>query len=229
MASAFDEIIREEFTDHLDDVWNLSLKLTKISSTEAPTNNPKEMIPFCGTRGLGSIGAISEDHFKQAVTYLKELANDSRWRMREAVAAAIGRILLQRGQPLFHELEQWIDNKNWLEMRAVATGVAHPSALSEKIYAKLALNLHMTIFQRIHDTEDRKSEQFKTLKKGLCYTLSVVTQATPEEGFNYMKHIIGVKDPDLDFIIRENLKKNRLKKNFAKEVTSLNKLLKRPS
>lgn len=226
MASAFDKIIEEDFTNHLDDVWNLSVKLTQLSSQEAPTNDPKEMIPFCGARALGSIGAISEDYFKTSVIILRELANDSRWRMREAVAAALGRILLQKGQLLFHELEQWIIKNNWLEMRAVATGIAHPSALTKEFHPHLALDLHKTIFQRICATKERDSEHFKVLRKGLSYSLSVVVQAIPEEGFGYIRYLIGINDPDIKFIVRENLKKNRLKKNFPKEVTTLNKLLK---
>ncbi|MFW9856561.1 MAG: HEAT repeat domain-containing protein [Candidatus Thorarchaeota archaeon] len=226
MASAFVNIIEEEFTDHLDGIWNLSVGLTKMSSTEAPTNDPREMIPFCGTRALGSIGAISDDYFKKSIIILRELASDPRWRMREAVAAALGRILLQRGQLLIHELEHWINNSNWLEMRAVAAAVAHPSALGNNNIPQLALNLHKSIFQRINETRKRKSEKFKVLRKGLCYTLSVVTQAIPEEGFSYMKHLIGVNDPDINFIVRENLKKNRLKKNFPNEIASLNEILK---
>jgi hypothetical protein len=227
MAAAFDDIIREEFQANIEEIWKLSIKLTQITSSDAPTNNPKEMIPFCGTRAIGSIGAISDDFFKKSLIHLKELANDSRWRMREAVAASIGRILLQRGQKLMNDLIQWTDKDNWLEMRAVVTGVAHPTALSEKMNSKLALDLHKTIIQRILDTEDRKSETFKILRKGLCYTLSVVTQANPDEGFSYMKHLIEFNDKDINLIVRENLKKNRLKKNFPTKVSSLTKILKK--
>jgi hypothetical protein len=225
MAAAFDQVISESFQDNLNKIWDLSVNLTKISSYDAPTNNPKEMIPFCGTRALGAIGAISDIHFEKIITKMKELANDPRWRMREAVAAAIGRMLKQRGQRVLHELETWIQKDNWLEMRAVATGVAHPSTLKENSYAKKALDLHKTIFKRIIEIEDKKSENFKILTKGLCYTLSVVTQATPEAGFKYMKQLLELNDAEVKRIVRENLKKNRLKKNYPKEVAILNKLL----
>ena len=109
MAVAFTDIISENFKENIAEIWNISIKLTQMSSIVAPTNNPKEMIPFSGTRALGSIGALSDDYFEKSLVYLKELANDSRWRMREAVAAAIGQILLQRGQMAFNKLEQWIN------------------------------------------------------------------------------------------------------------------------
>ena len=77
MAAAFDEIIRDDFKENIDQIWTLSVKMTQVSSIDAPTNNPKEMIPFCGTRALGSIGSISEDYFGKALAHLKVLANDS--------------------------------------------------------------------------------------------------------------------------------------------------------
>jgi hypothetical protein len=221
MAGAFDAIIREEYAEKISELWTLSIILTDISAEEAPTNNPKEMIPFCGTRALGAIGSISETYFDKVLVTLKELANDSRWRMREAVAAAIGRILTLKGQEGLPTLESWIEKENWLEMRAVATGVADACARGEDLDSQKALELHQTIIKRVRDTEDRKNVQLKILTKGLGYTLSVVTKALPEEGFSYMAHLLELKDPDITRIVKENLKKNRLKKYFPKEVRVL--------
>jgi hypothetical protein len=110
-------------------------------------------------------------------------------------------------------------------MRAVAAGVAEPALLKDKQTAKLAFELHKKIFVKIVAGRERKSE-IKTLKQGLGYSLSVVVCAIPREGFEYMRQLIDTQDADILWILKENLKKNRLIKNFPKEVASIKKLLK---
>ncbi|MHA2388938.1 MAG: HEAT repeat domain-containing protein, partial [Candidatus Hodarchaeales archaeon] len=223
MAAAFDGIIREEFLENLEELWSLSVTLTNKSEAEAPTNNPKEMIPFCGTRALGAIGTVSETYFDQALDNLKVLANDTRWRMREAVAAAIGQILMKRGQEGLQTLESWIEKDNWLEMRAIAAGLADASAGNKEFDSQKGLEIHKTIFYKVKKTEDRNNDPLKVLTKGLCYTLSVITQAVPEEGFSYMAHLLDWKDTEITRVVKENLKKNRLKKYYPEEVRRLTK------
>ena len=45
------------------------------------------------------------------------------------------------------------------------------------------------------------------------------------EGFAYMQQLAEQNDADVLWIVKENLKKNRLLKNFPEEVTATNKLL----
>jgi hypothetical protein len=58
------------------------------------------------------------------------------------------------------------------------------------------------------------------------YTLSVVVQAIPKEGFEYIHQLIDMQDNDITWIVKENMRKNRLKKNFPSEVASIRQLLK---
>jgi hypothetical protein len=225
MAAAFVEVIEESFLNNLDKIWNFCVKSIGISEDKAPTNNPMEIVPFCGSWGIGLIGSISEVHFQEAVSLLRERANDPRWRMREAVAFGIQKILDKRFQAMIHELMGWIGRNNWLEMRAIAAGIAQPKLLAEYENAKSALELHKLIFGKIKTANDRKSEDFKTLRKGLSYTLSIVVSNIPDEGFQEMKELIKTQDLDLLWITKNNLKKKRLTKVFPSEVKILNKLL----
>jgi hypothetical protein len=111
-------------------------------------------------------------------------------------------------------------------MRAVAAGIAEPALLRNKETARLALDLHKKVFAQILATKERKSNEFKILKQGLGYTLSVVICAIPKEGFEYLHYLIDSQDSDILWIVRENLKKNRLIKNFPDKVFSTKKLLK---
>jgi hypothetical protein len=225
MAAAFVEVIEESFLNNLDKIWNFCISSIGISEDKAPTNNPMEIVPFCGSWGVGLIGSISEVYFHEAVSLFREGANDPRWRMREAVAFGIQKILEKRSQAMIQELTGWIGRNNWLEMRAIAAGVAQPKLLAEYENAKSALELHKLIFKKIKMSKARKSEEFKTLRKGLGYTLSVVVSHIPDEGFQEMKELIKIQDHDLLWITKNNLKKKRLTNVFPSEVKILNKLL----
>ena len=50
------------------------------------------------------------------------------------------------------------------------------------------------------------------------YALSVFVAKSPVEGFTLMRKTAAVRDADLAWIIRENLKKKRLSDSFAKDV-----------
>ena len=58
--------------------------------------------------------------------------------------------------------------------------------------------------------EDRKSEGFLALRKGLGYCWSVAVAARPDEGKRLMVKWMADTDQDIRWIMKENLKKNRL-------------------
>jgi hypothetical protein len=59
----------------------------------------------------------------------------------------------------------------------------------------------------------------------LGYSLSVVVSSIPEEGFEFMRRLAGSRDVDILWVVRENLKKNRLVRRHPREVESIQKLL----
>ena len=226
LAAAFVEMIEIYSSRSLKELWDLCKEATSISSDEAPVNDPKEFLTFCGTYAIGALGSLYPKYLDKSLFCLKELAHDPRWRTREAVAMGIQKLLKRQPEKTLKILEGWIENSNWLIMRAVAAGVAEPPVLRVEWIAKKALELHKKIFNRILCSTDRKSSEFKTMRKGLGYTFSVVICALPkEEGIGYMYQLVNSQDTDILWIIRQNLRKNRLIKKFPDEVVSLKELL----
>lgn len=74
--------------------------------------------------------------------------------------------------------------------------------------------------------EERREESFKIMGKGLGYCLSVIVKKNPMDGFEFMEELAVINDKDINWILNENLKKNRLTKNFPKQVTHLKKMIK---
>ncbi len=224
LAEAFAHTIETYAEKEPEKLWHLCTKLTQLSPTEAPVNNPKEFLVFCGARGIGTLGT-SQAFFPQAIPRLRELASDVRWRTREGVAMAIQSLIEKQPRRTINEMAKWIENEDWLAMRAVAAGVAEPPLLKDERTAKSALELHKKIFGKMAAAHQRKSSEYKTLKQGLGYSLSVVVRAVPREGFEYMRQLVEQRDVDILWIVKENLKKNRLIRNFPEEVASTKKLL----
>jgi len=225
LAKAFANMV-EQYSEHESEkLWKLCSEIIKISAEEAPTNDPKEFLPFCGASGIGDIGSVSLYYFEQSLSMLKMLTNDSRWRIREAVCFGVQRLIRKRGMDTLNHLERWIIDGTLLELRAVAVAVAEPVLLKNEQIAYYALNLHKQIFNRIQNTADRKSEHFRILRKALGFTFSTVVCEVPEPAFKFMHDLINSRDPDMRWILKENLKKNRLVKNYPEKVEFIKKML----
>jgi hypothetical protein len=202
-------------------LWALCAGMARTSPKQAPVNAPEELIPFCGALGIGAIGAVSPPLFHPALVALRRLANDPRWRMREAVCFGLQRLLAMQPQATLDTLAVWVAPGEWLEMRAAAAAVAEPALLKDERTASAALQLHRDIIDHLLAAEDRRAEPCRVLRKGLGYTLSVVVRALPEEGFALMAQLVVSGDPDALWIVKQNLKKKRLVRNFPQEVESL--------
>lgn len=225
LAAAFGDSVEARINGENESLWQLCSGLTRISADEAPVNSPREFLPFCGTIGMGAIGAISAEFYDKALTDLRFLANDPRWRMREAVRFGLQRLLAERPEDTLRRLEEWATPGSPLEMRAAAASVAEPSILENEEIAVASLHLHDRIFGRILGWAGRKSETFGVLRKGLGYTLSVVVAAIPEEGFEFMERLVASRDPDVLWIVKQNLKKRRLAGKHPDAVDAIQQLL----
>lgn len=218
LAGAFGEVAGAICGPDSESVWALCLALTEITAEVAPVNSADEFLPFCGTIGLGAIAGRTPARCDEAFSLLKALANDPRWRMREAVAAALPSVLAGCGKIGQLRLESWIADGTALELRAVAAGLADPPLLANQAVGDWALAQHRKIVSRLAAIDNRRSEEFRVLRKALGYTISVVVAAIPADGFVWLEQLVALNDKDVNRIVKENLKKNRLLKPFPVEV-----------
>jgi hypothetical protein len=176
------------------------------SADIAPVNSPYEFLAFCGTLGLGRL--LAEGDMVLLET-LRTLASDPRWRMREAVAMALQRLGdVDKGQ-LIDAMQTWSLGTP-LEQRAAAAAICEPRLLGEARYAMETLNILDTIMTRLESAANRRNEDFIVLRKGLGYCWSVAVAALPSEGKPLMEKWLANPDKDIQWIMQENLKKNRL-------------------
>ncbi len=173
---------------------------------QAPENTPDVFLACCGTVALGRLLAEGRT---EALPQLRTLANDPRWRIRECVAMALQRLGTADIHRLMEVSRDWAGG-SLLEQRAAIAAVCEPRLLVSHEAARSAFDLLDITTQTIQKSEQRKTEAFRVLKKGLAYCWSVAVAALPEEGKTRFTAWIKINDPDIRSILRENLKKNRL-------------------
>ena len=221
LAGAFADLVEEHATEGSGRIWGWLNAMMAFSPGEAPVNDPKEFLPFCGVKGMAALASACPQFLKAAIGKLKALSEDKRWRIREAVAQGIQKLLVKERPRTLKTLHSWVGTDNWLIMRAVAAGVAEPSLLKQPQIAKASYELHQKILAAIIANEEHNTEAFRILRKTLGYSLSVIIESDPEQGFSFLHELAKSRDSDLRWIVNENLKKNRLIKNFPGEVKTL--------
>jgi hypothetical protein len=172
----------------------------------APENTPETFLAFCGVLGLGRLAAEGQ---RQALAELRLWASDPRWRIREAVAMALQHLGRVDMKALLDEMLLWKDGSA-LEKRAVAAALCEPELLQVEAHAAQVLAILDDITASVAATADRRSDAFKALRQGLAYCWSVAVVAALEPGKALMEAWLATPDRDIQWIMRQNLKKKRL-------------------
>ena len=179
-----------------------------LDPDEAPTGSADEFLPVCGVVGLGRLVAAGDGSL---LGELRRLAEDPRWRVREAVAIALQRVGDRDFAALHEEMERW-SGGTALERRAVVAALCEPRLLRTREHAERVLALLERVTERLADFDDRRADDFRTLRKALGYGWSVAVVALPNAGVPLFERLLGSADADVRWIVRENLKKKRLER-----------------
>lgn len=196
-------------------------ELLAYARPEVSTNEPDIYLALCGVVGLGRLLAEGQT---EPLARLKALANDGRWRMREAVVFALQRLGDASMSRLLAGISPWARG-SLLEQRALAAGLCEPRLLADPANARAVLALLDEITTGLLAVEARRADDFIVLRKGLAYCWSVAVAALPAEGKAAFERWTACSDPDVRWLVRENLKKNRLMKMDAAWVDALQKSL----
>lgn len=181
-------------------------RYAKISASEAPTGTAEEYLAFCGVLGLGKLFLLGDPN---ALPALRRAASDPRWRTREAVAMALQYVGAHDIRKMVAIVEEWAGG-TYLEQRAAIAAICEPALLKEPSSAQIALDILNTVTTSLFQAVDRKAEAFRVVRQGLAYCWSVAVAASPEIGKPMMETWLASTDPDLRWVMKQNLKKKRL-------------------
>jgi hypothetical protein len=198
-----------------------------LGPDQAPVNSAEEFLAFCGILGMGALLTRTADRSAEKpqsavdgprpivdpvdspMEVLRRSAADPRWRSREAVAIALQRLGDVDMETLLHAMVEWSRGTPW-EQRAAAAALCEPRLLADPQHAGATLHILDAVTSSLRQNPSRKSEGCKVLRQGLGYCWSVAVAACPEEGKPLMEKWCADADPDIRWVMRENLRKNRL-------------------
>jgi hypothetical protein len=202
---------------HLD----LLRSWSAISPREAGVNDPRSFLTFCAIVCLGAWCLHAPEGVrKRILDAIKAAASDPRWRIREASAMAFQRIAEKDFNIVRDVFSSWVKTATLMEMRAIEAALAHPPILDVRETAGFCFEITDEILERVESLpeDERRGEEFRVLKKGLEYTISVFAAAAPEAGFPFLRRWAQSDDAEVVGIIRHNLAKSRLAKRYPQEV-----------
>jgi hypothetical protein len=164
--------------------------------------------------GLVALGRLVGEGDQALTELLHQHASDPRWRIREAVAMALQRAADSDPEAAFESAALWAGEPDPLVRRAAVAAVAEPRLIADPSRARralLLLDLVTADLARI-PIQERRAPPTRTLRQALGYAWSVVIAALPDEGLSAFRRLQASPDPDIQWIVRENLKKARLRK-----------------
>jgi len=181
-------------------------RLVKWTADRAPVNTPDEFLMVCGVVGFGSLLAEGRTDL---LPELRSFGSDPRWRTREAVAMALQRWGRVDMDGLLSEMRSWADG-NRLEQRAAVAALCEPALLRDEDHCRAVLEILDEITGSIEGAADRRDDAFRVLRQALGYCWSVAVAADPDDGISALGMWMPCADPDVRWVMRENLKKKRL-------------------
>jgi len=180
--------------------------LLSVPYETAKENTPGVFVFFCGLLGLGKL--VAQGDLAQ-LTRLRKYSSDPRWRVREGVATALQLIGDQNMDLLIKEMREWSQG-NWYEKRAAAAALAEPRLLNNPQRVIQIMDIFDSITAAITSAGKPNDESFRICRQAMGYCWSVAVAALPSEGKPFMEKWIRSQNPDVRWIMKENLKKNRL-------------------
>jgi hypothetical protein len=165
-----------------------------------------EFLALCGTAGLGRIALMEPE---TVMTWLRELAADPRWRVREGVALALQRFGREDMDRLLAEMKIWAGDAP-LVQRAAAAALCEPALLERTEVAVEVLVILDRITKSMGAEADRKNEGFRALRKTLGYCWSVAAAAAPQNASPYIQKWLQSTDKDIAWVMKSNLSKARM-------------------
>jgi hypothetical protein len=183
-----------------------------LAPAAAPVNEARVILPATAALTYGAVGAARPDWRDDELGKLRRAAGDSRWRVREMVAAGLQRMLAADWPATLGALRAWIAAGEPLVARAAAAAVAEPALLTTPARAAdaLAIQAAATGVLRAVPAAGRGAPDARALRQALGYTWSVAVATNPAAGFPALEDLCATPDADLRWIVRENARKGRL-------------------
>ena len=170
------------------------------------SNSPQEFVAVCGIVGFCT---LHKKTVPATIGAVRPHAVHASWRVREAVAMGIQELAEHHVGEVIDALEPWITGGP-LEQRAVVAALCEPKLLKVPGEVQRVLEVLGRITNEFLPIEGKLSDDKVSLRQTLGYGWSVAMAALPSAG-KLAFEALPWGHRHVGWIVRENLKKNRLK------------------
>jgi hypothetical protein len=102
-----------------------------------------------------------------------------------------------------------------LERRAAVAALCEPRLLTDPDHAGDVLAVLVRVTAELPSSGEHGADAFRALRQTLGYAWSVAIVARPDVGKPVFEHLLENGDPDIRWLVRENLRKKRLERMDA--------------
>lgn len=219
-------LLRAALTHNAEGVYALLRDFAYRDRKAVASNSPSEFILLCGIIAYSTCAAVKTEWRAELFELLAQLARSSHRRVRESVIQSYQHLLSADLSDTVIQLKALMLKGTYLQQCTAVITLAEPYLLYSSELLASALEFQRLALENIRcaSFEDRKREAFRQLRRALGFTISVITASAPDKGFALMRECAEWNDPDVTWILRENLKTKRLAR-FVQDTAMLSRLL----
>jgi hypothetical protein len=199
----------------------VAIRMATLEASVAPGATELEFLPMCGVAAIGQRAADDAAVRPRMLAVLHDAAEDLRFRVRDAVPDALGRIGERAGDALVSELLPWMDG--YFQASAVLRGLAHPAWLATVRNHEPVIALLDLAFVLARDAERSVARYpgHKALVEALGITPGALATRLGVPVFDLLARWSTVKDPVLRDVVAKNIEGSRLAGRYAGEVARI--------
>jgi hypothetical protein len=214
----FAERFGEVVASHGKAADGLVVALVSLDENEAPGASAWEFLPVCGVYALAARAAKDDKAYRKSLARLHSLADDARFRVRDAVVAALVHLGTMCKVQLLDDVQPWMDGYH--HAAAVILAIAsEPLIHVLDGYASVEARLEEAFV--LLENAPRSAARYpghKHLVEAMSNTPRIVAARFGVPAFDQLARWTRTDDPDLRAIIRANLTGTRLVGRYASEI-----------
>jgi hypothetical protein len=203
----------------------LVLAMAHLTADEAPGATPLEFLPVCGVAAIGVRAAADESVRDRFVGELHGCADDLRFRVRDAVIAALARIGSVSGERLLADVGPWMDG--YFHAAAVLFALGNDVWLTQLHAAEPVVARLDDAFVLARDAP-RAAARYPGRKALVDALVAVPPLAAARFGVPIFDMLAGwakVADPDLRTVVEGYLGSRKLGGRYARELERVRQAL----
>lgn len=196
----------------------LAFRMAELHPDIAPGGSPKEILPACGVLAVAARASEDPKLQKRALGLLHDASEDLRFRVREVVPIALGKMGAKMGDALVHEVATWTDG--FFQAAAVVLGMADPLWLPKIDDADAALARLDEAYLTVKNAA-RAASRYpgrKALVDALAIAPAPIAARFGVPVFDLLARWSNTEMPELRGVVETTIKNEKLASRYKDEV-----------